>query len=626
MGGSAGKEALQVLPLVVHAVPALIQAFQSTKSNEKNRDDDRIAEVLEMLQGNRRDIDRILQDQTQRDHGYQALVTLMNRVAERTAEPQQGGAIGQGPKIRIEMDLPENIEDHGRALQNFVATLGRLASAYNQEQGIRLADEPMVQDVVRHESRALMSAPPFPNDETVSERGATGISSLLCCEICTQPYNNEERRPTMLPGCGHTFCKECLIKSRRRNCSCPTCRKICDTDVEQLPTNFSILDIMNEESEKKCKAKCENFDDDDCKRNRSDDGRNLGCSDCDMTYEEQVEIATQISLEDYQQKQADDDFRLAQRLQEEEDRLMRFRQHEDFSRKGHMDEGRDLESRRVRSNSTQTSLHESSRRNSDRCSGGCYDEEEMTQGARNKSYHDYHSDEQMYDDDNASDRQLSPRVGIYHEARQRLQEAVNSRDCGYEKSFSNTSSQGRLDDDDFEDSVDRNSDREMSLQESPGKNLNKQRVTSHRDEEAPEGRINRLDDDDVGDSQCDEEAYKGRINDSDDDDDEECCRLSSNQGIYASAQQKLQDCLDGDDDDDDDNCKPSKSRKEDTCKEDGYEREMNAMLSRAIVTHEEDKEKRRRRRLLREQEELELAIALSLSIQPQHERGQTGLA
>ncbi|XP_064103882.1 uncharacterized protein LOC135213700 isoform X2 [Macrobrachium nipponense] len=612
MGGSLGKEALQLVPMVLSTLPTLIEAFQTTKSSGKSKEDDRIAEVLEVLQGNRRDIDQMMQDQARRDQGYQALITLMNRAVERVPEQQQGGAIGQGPKIRIEMDLPENIEDHGRALQNFVATLGRFANAYNQEQGIRLADEPM---------------------ETMSERGTAQVNSLLCCEICTQPYNNQERRPTLLPDCGHTFCKECLIKSRRRNHSCPTCRKICYTDIERLPTNYSILDIMNEELEKKKKrnAKCENFDDDDCKRNWSDNSsdcsrrRNFGDSDCDMTYEEQVQIATQMSLEYYQQKQADEDFLLARRLQEEEDRLMRFRQHEDFSQKSHVGEGRELESGRVRTNSSRTSLHESSRRNSGRCSGGCYDEEEMTRGAREKSYHDYHSDEQIYDDDDASAPQLSPRAGVYNEAQQMLHEAVNSGDCGYEKSFSNTSSQDRLDDYEFDDSRDRNSDREMSLQESPRRNLNRQTATSSHNEETPVGRINYLDDEDDEDSHCDEKAYKGRIDvpDDEDDDDEECCRLSSNQGIYTSAQQELEDCRDGDDDDD--NCKASKTRNEDTCKEDGYEREKTAMLIRAMATYEEDKEKRRKKRLLREQEELELALALSLSIQPQHERGQTDL-
>ncbi|XP_064103889.1 protein starmaker-like isoform X3 [Macrobrachium nipponense] len=551
MGGSLGKEALQLVPMVLSTLPTLIEAFQTTKSSGKSKEDDRIAEVLEVLQGNRRDIDQMMQDQARRDQGYQALITLMNRAVERVPEQQQGGAIGQGPKIRIEMDLPENIEDHGRALQNFVATLGRFANAYNQEQGIRLADEPMDRDVVCYESRGLMSAPPFPSDE--------------------------------------------LEKKKKRN------------------------------------AKCENFDDDDCKRNWSDNSsdcsrrRNFGDSDCDMTYEEQVQIATQMSLEYYQQKQADEDFLLARRLQEEEDRLMRFRQHEDFSQKSHVGEGRELESGRVRTNSSRTSLHESSRRNSGRCSGGCYDEEEMTRGAREKSYHDYHSDEQIYDDDDASAPQLSPRAGVYNEAQQMLHEAVNSGDCGYEKSFSNTSSQDRLDDYEFDDSRDRNSDREMSLQESPRRNLNRQTATSSHNEETPVGRINYLDDEDDEDSHCDEKAYKGRIDvpDDEDDDDEECCRLSSNQGIYTSAQQELEDCRDGDDDDD--NCKASKTRNEDTCKEDGYEREKTAMLIRAMATYEEDKEKRRKKRLLREQEELELALALSLSIQPQHERGQTDL-
>ena len=64
--------------------------------------------------------------------------------------------------------------------------------------------------------------------------------------------------------------------------------------------------------------------------------------DCKLSYEEQLEIATKISLEEAQQKQAErdskqkqveEDYLFAQRLHEKENRLMQAGQYKDYSRK-----------------------------------------------------------------------------------------------------------------------------------------------------------------------------------------------------------------------------------------------------------------------------------------------------
>ncbi|XP_068215161.1 uncharacterized protein [Palaemon carinicauda] len=589
MGNVDGKAVVEVAQMAIRTLPPLIMAFQSTKSSEKNSEDEKIAQVLELLQEDRRALNQVLQNQARLEDSYQALVTLMNRVEESGPERQQRrGADGQGSRIQIVMDLPDDIEDRNRALDNFWRTLGRVATDYEQERGHRLAVDPQ---------------------ETESEGQSPEVNPLLCCEVCTQAYNNDERRPTLLPDCGHTFCKDCLSKARRRNRACPTCRKYCNSDVENLPTNYSILDFMNEDANKKSKTHCGRFDDDDynddddddeCKKNRNANSDNCNRRgnysdfECDMPYEEQLQLASLISLEDQQKRQADEDFRIAQRLQEEEERVMRFSQHEDYSRKRQMYEGDDLERGRSRTIARrQTRLHESSRRNSNRCSGGCYDEEEeATRGARRKSCRSNHSYDDE-DDDEVSCHRLSSGKGIYDEARQNLPEPVHNGDSGHEKSYSDVVSQDRLEEGDgFEDDDERNSSREMPYEES---------LRGDKNEETPK---------------------KGKEEFSDDDDDGSCHR--SRRGPYASAREKLDDCyMEGDDDDS--CCKDTGTRKEDdSCEEDGFAREKNAMVVRAISTHEEDKEKRRLRKYLREQEELEFALALSLSIMPQQQEGQVG--
>ena len=47
------------------------------------------------------------------------------------------------------------------------------------------------------------------------------------CLVCLQNYNNVERKPYLLPDCGHTFCASCLSQLYRVNKRlCPKCRKV----------------------------------------------------------------------------------------------------------------------------------------------------------------------------------------------------------------------------------------------------------------------------------------------------------------------------------------------------------------------------------------------------------------
>ena len=48
----------------------------------------------------------------------------------------------------------------------------------------------------------------------------------LTCMICVEGYDTERVVPLNFKNCGHTFCKECLIKSTREKPVCPVCRSI----------------------------------------------------------------------------------------------------------------------------------------------------------------------------------------------------------------------------------------------------------------------------------------------------------------------------------------------------------------------------------------------------------------
>ncbi|KAM6918757.1 roquin-1 isoform 1-T2 [Xenentodon cancila] len=66
-------------------------------------------------------------------------------------------------------------------------------------------------------------------------------TEFLLCPICTQTFEETVRRPISL-GCGHTVCKMCLNKLHRK--ACPFDQTVISTDIEQLPVNTALLQLV----------------------------------------------------------------------------------------------------------------------------------------------------------------------------------------------------------------------------------------------------------------------------------------------------------------------------------------------------------------------------------------------
>lgn len=73
------------------------------------------------------------------------------------------------------------------------------------------------------------------------------MSKVTECSICLERYNTSNKIPKIMH-CGHTFCKECLIKSKNNSdniLSCPVCRKKeLFNDIDDLSTNRVIYDLL----------------------------------------------------------------------------------------------------------------------------------------------------------------------------------------------------------------------------------------------------------------------------------------------------------------------------------------------------------------------------------------------
>ncbi|XP_050715982.1 titin-like isoform X3 [Eriocheir sinensis] len=69
----------------------------------------------------------------------------------------------------------------------------------------------------------------------------------LLCPMCSELYDEEEQQPILLPRCGHTFCRPCLISVKGKgHFPCPTCRKRhLKPPVEELPIHSEVLKQAN---------------------------------------------------------------------------------------------------------------------------------------------------------------------------------------------------------------------------------------------------------------------------------------------------------------------------------------------------------------------------------------------
>ena len=69
------------------------------------------------------------------------------------------------------------------------------------------------------------------------------LSSYLKCHLCLDHL----KEPQITPECGHTFCKECILRvfGKDQEVSCPLCRT--KISLHQLHPNRSVEGLLNEQ-------------------------------------------------------------------------------------------------------------------------------------------------------------------------------------------------------------------------------------------------------------------------------------------------------------------------------------------------------------------------------------------
>ena len=74
------------------------------------------------------------------------------------------------------------------------------------------------------------------------------MNFILTCESCEERFNEEDRKPVILPDCGHTFCEACVSKILHMTpCICPNeaCRReVIQKDPSTYLRNHKILQLI----------------------------------------------------------------------------------------------------------------------------------------------------------------------------------------------------------------------------------------------------------------------------------------------------------------------------------------------------------------------------------------------
>ncbi|EGT34157.1 hypothetical protein CAEBREN_06458 [Caenorhabditis brenneri] len=93
-----------------------------------------------------------------------------------------------------------------------------------------------------------MSAQEPSTSQTMERQVAVSLIENLCqCQICCSNYNETTKVAQMLH-CGHTFCMDCIKNIQKYGNSahleCPSCRSETKCDIDAVPTNFLVMEIM----------------------------------------------------------------------------------------------------------------------------------------------------------------------------------------------------------------------------------------------------------------------------------------------------------------------------------------------------------------------------------------------
>ncbi|CAL4067940.1 unnamed protein product, partial [Meganyctiphanes norvegica] len=243
--------------------PQWIEAIWGSKkpiedgcSSRRQQDQQQIQRMIHELQQYENRIDDLMKNQAELKKTIETLMCLKNQIIN-SVDSREGDKATN--RIRVEIDVPQNLEDNEEIIRNFWKTLSEIEDKSTLSVSSNIREEGCSKlDGEFHWNEHDSSGGQGSMENKLSE----ALSGIQECNICAEKYNHSDRLPCVLTICGHTFCKQCIVRMSHRihehegtefewsydSLRCPECRKESELDIDNLTPNVWLVQLLNSKS------------------------------------------------------------------------------------------------------------------------------------------------------------------------------------------------------------------------------------------------------------------------------------------------------------------------------------------------------------------------------------------
>ncbi|ROT71317.1 kelch motif family protein [Penaeus vannamei] len=185
------------------------------------RNQGHVDEALQIIRRQQQNIEQLMKDRQQQEMVMERLLNLFEKM-DRDATGPSAIDSNRMQNASLVLSFPEDSQDSNSIIQSLYWTLH---NALNNDE-----DNHSGVDSFGHDSVHSFEQVPV----------------ILRCDRCSDKFNQKERQPIVLTGCGHTVCRMCIQKERRQDrFMCSKC-SIISRDLEDLPVNRTLYEILEE--------------------------------------------------------------------------------------------------------------------------------------------------------------------------------------------------------------------------------------------------------------------------------------------------------------------------------------------------------------------------------------------
>ncbi|XP_027219986.2 uncharacterized protein [Penaeus vannamei] len=218
----------------------MIMNMQDTK-RIAGRNQGHVDEALQIIRRQQQNIEQLMKDRQQQEMVMERLLNLFEKM-DRDATGPSAIDSNRMQNASLVLSFPEDSQDSNSIIQSLYWTLHNAVSHSRGSDAGRGPGRALLQ--LNNDEDNLSGVDSFGHD---SVHSFEQVPVILRCDRCSDKFNQKERQPIVLTGCGHTVCRMCIQKERRQDrFMCSKC-SIISRDLEELPVNRTLYEILEEE-------------------------------------------------------------------------------------------------------------------------------------------------------------------------------------------------------------------------------------------------------------------------------------------------------------------------------------------------------------------------------------------